>query len=78
MNQNNSVGELKQDEGSEATNTKLLNIDQVCEKLGIKQFSVYKLINQRRLKSVKIGARRLVSYNALQKFIAELEEEYGT
>ena len=55
---------------------KLLSIEQVCRQLGIGQFSVYKLINQRRLKSVKIGARRLVSYNALQKFIADLEE-YG-
>ena len=59
------------------TNQKLLNIDQVCETLGIGQFSVYKLINQRRLKSVKIGARRLVSYHALQKFIADLEDEHG-
>ncbi len=67
----------KINKNEEKINEKLLNIDQVCKYLGIKQFSVYKLINQKRLKSVKIGTRRLISHNALQRFITELEEEYG-
>jgi len=67
---------IKQNEDSKITGIKLFSIDQVCRQLGIGRFSVYQLINQGRLKTVKINARRLVSYNALQKFITELEQEY--
>jgi len=54
-------------------NTQLLNIDQVCAALNIGRVKVYELINRKRLKSVKIGARRLVSVRSLQEFIIALE-----
>ena len=54
---------------------KLLSINEVCEQLGIGHASVYQLINQKQLKTVKIGARRLVSPKALQEFITSLEED---
>ena len=53
---------------------KLLNIDQACERLSLGRWSVYKLINQNRLKTVKIGKRRLVTMNAIDDFIKTLQE----
>jgi excisionase family DNA binding protein len=59
----------------EPNNLKLLSIDQACEYLGLGRWSVYNLINQNRLKSIRIGKRRLVSMNAIQAFISRLEKE---
>jgi excisionase family DNA binding protein len=56
-------------------NNKLLSIDQVCEHLNLGRWSVYRLINQNRLKSVKIGKRRLVSASAVRAFVEKLEQE---
>jgi len=53
---------------------RLLNIDQVCAALNMGRVKVYELINRKRLKSVKIGARRLVSTRSLNEFIERLEE----
>jgi len=58
-------------------NIRLLNIDQVCEALNMCRVKVYELINRKRLKSVKIGARRLVSARALNDFINQLEDSHG-
>ena len=57
----------------ENDNVKLMSIDEACRQLGLGRCSIYKLINQNRLKTVKIGSRRLVSQNAIQAFIANLE-----
>jgi len=54
---------------------KLLSIDQACECLGLGRWSIYKLIRERRLNTVQIGKRRLVTQGAIRKFIAKLEEE---
>jgi excisionase family DNA binding protein len=54
---------------------KLLNIDQVCECLGLGRWSIYRLIKDNRLKTVTIGKRRLVTQGAVRAFIARLEEE---
>ena len=54
---------------------KLVSIDEACEYLGLGRWSVYKLINQNKLKSVKIGKRRLVPVSAIRAFIKSLEEE---
>ena len=53
---------------------RLLNIDQVCAALNMGRVKVYELINRKHLKSIKIGARRLVSVRALNDFIERLEE----
>ena len=55
----------------------LLNINQACERLNLGRWSVYKLINQNRLKTVKIGKRRLVTMSAIRAFIETLEVEGG-
>ena len=57
-------------------NIRLLNIDQVCAALNMGRVKVYELINRKRLKSIKIGSRRLVSTRALNDFINQLEEGY--
>jgi len=56
---------------------KLLNITQACEHLNLGRWSVYRLINQNRLKTVKVGKRRLVTRNAIRAFIETLEAEGG-
>ena len=56
------------------TTVRLLNIDQVCAALNMGRVKVYELINRKHLKSIKIGARRLVSTRALNEFIERLEE----
>ena len=56
------------------TTVRLLNIDQVCAALNMGRVKVYELINRKHLKSIKIGARRLVSVRALNDFIDRLEE----
>ena len=55
-------------------NIRLLNINQVCEALNMSRVKVYELINRKRLKSIKIGSRRLVSTRALSDFINRLED----
>lgn len=56
---------------------KLLNIDQTCEHLNIGRCSVYKLIKQEQLKTIKIGKRRLVTMEAIRSFIGTLEADGG-
>jgi len=56
---------------------KLLSINQACERLNLGRWSVYKLINQNRLRTVKLGRRRLVTMGAIRAFIENLEAEGG-
>ncbi|MDL2327868.1 helix-turn-helix domain-containing protein [Ruminococcaceae bacterium OttesenSCG-928-A11] len=53
----------------------LLGLDQVKEYLGIGHGHLYKLINSNKLRTVKIGARRLVSVKSLREFITQLEND---
>jgi excisionase family DNA binding protein len=54
----------------------LLNpIPAVCERLNIGRTVVYREIAAGRLRSVKVGARRLVSEGALTEYVALLEQE---
>ena len=58
-------------------NLKLLSIDQTCRQLGLGRWNIYKLINENRLLTVKVGKRRLVTPKAIRAFIASLEAEGG-
>jgi len=62
-------------QGENMLDIRLLNINQVCAALNMGRVKVYELINRKRLKSVKIGTRRLVSTRALNDFINRLEED---
>jgi excisionase family DNA binding protein len=62
------------EQDSKDTDMRLLSIPEVCKRLGIGHWSVYKQINKKALKTVKIGKRRLVSVKALNDFISSLEQ----
>jgi excisionase family DNA binding protein len=54
------------------TMPRLLAIKQVIFELGISRTALYELINAGRLKTVKIGRRRLVPIEAIEKLVADL------
>ncbi len=53
----------------------LITTTEAAERLGIHRSTLYDLIRGRKLKTVKIGARRLVRVDALDEAIRLLEEE---
>ena len=66
------------EEGMQNTDLRLISLDQVSSILGLSRNATYNLINTRRIKSVKIGARRLFTTAAVQQYIKSLEESYET
>lgn len=55
----------------------LLTITEACDALKISRWSLYQLINKRRLKTVRIDRRRLVTPADLSALIEELRAEGG-
>ena len=53
----------------------LLTVSEACEALKISRWSLYQLINKRRLKTVRIKRRRLITPADLTALIEELREE---
>jgi excisionase family DNA binding protein len=53
----------------------LITTEDAAARLGIHRSTLYDLIRSRKLKTVKIGARRLVRVSALEETIQLLEEE---
>ncbi len=51
---------------------KLATIDEACRVLGLGRSSIYKLIEGKRLRSVKIGSSRRIWTRDLEKFMANL------
>jgi excisionase family DNA binding protein len=56
-------------------NQMLLSVPEACKRLGVSRNTLYELINARKLVSVKIGSRRLISPRAVAEYIRKLEEE---
>ncbi|MEU0794861.1 helix-turn-helix domain-containing protein [Amycolatopsis sp. NPDC005961] len=54
---------------------RLFTISEASERLRVSRWQVYALINQRRLKTIRIGRRRLVAEPDLTALITELREE---
>lgn len=54
---------------------KLYDIDGVTEVTNLGRTTVFALIKEGKLRSVKVGRRRMIPATALDEFIAELEEE---
>jgi excisionase family DNA binding protein len=52
-----------------------LRVEDVARALGIGRSTVYDLIRSGRLRSIKIGRRRLVPRDAVEALIARLQEE---
>jgi excisionase family DNA binding protein len=46
-----------------------LTVAQVCELAGLSRETVYKLLNSGRLRSTKIGARRVISKTAVRELL---------
>jgi excisionase family DNA binding protein len=53
----------------------LLTVPEAAARLRISKWMLYNLIRSRRLRSVKIGDRRLIPVAAVRDFVAALEEE---
>ncbi len=51
----------------------LLDIPEVCDRTSLGRSRIYEDIGSGRLKIVKVGARTLVSIDALKEWIASLE-----
>jgi len=54
------------------TMPRLLAIKQALYELGISRTAIYELIKSGKLKTVKIGRRRLVPVEAIEELVAEL------
>jgi excisionase family DNA binding protein len=55
-----------------AAPARLNNVEQVQERLGVGHSTVFELIASNKLRSVKVGRRRLVPEQSLRDFIADL------
>ena len=53
---------------------RLLDINEACEALRISRWSMYQLINQRRIKTVRISGRHLITPEDLDAFVESLRE----
>ena len=56
---------------------RLLAIKQVIHELGISRTALYQLINDGKLRTVKIGRRRLVPAEAIDELVAGLADQRG-
>ncbi len=56
-----------------APQLQLLSLQEVGRRLNVGHWMIYKLIGDNKLRTVKIGKRRLVSVQALQDFISQME-----
>ncbi len=52
----------------------LHNVEAVQQRLGLGRSTIFELIAAGRLRSVKVGRRRLISEAAIADFVASLEE----
>jgi excisionase family DNA binding protein len=55
--------------------TDLLTVPEAAARLRVSKWMIYNLIRSRRLRTVKIGDRRLVPVAALRDFLAALQDE---
>lgn len=53
----------------------LLTINEASERLRIGRSTLYDLIRSKRLRTIKIGSRRLVPASAIDQVVASLMEE---
>lgn len=53
----------------------LLSVEAAAAALGLRRTKVYELMGGGRLRSVKVGKRRLLPAEALREFVASLEAE---
>lgn len=54
-----------------------LSVEETCDITGISRWLVYELIKSGKLKSLKIGSRRLIRMTAILEYLEGLEKEGG-
>lgn len=54
---------------------RLLDINEACETLRISRWSMYQLINQRSIKTVRVRGRHLIAPQDLDDFVDRLRAE---
>lgn len=57
------------------TSSLLLTLPEAAARLRISRSSLYRLFDRGEIKSVRVGARRLVSLRTLEAYIERLEDE---
>ena len=62
-------------QGATRNAPKLLSINEACQALRISRWSIYQLINQRRIKTVRVLGRHLIAPQDLDDFVAHLRDE---
>lgn len=55
----------------------MLTVEETCQCLRISKWTLYRLIQNNKLKTVKIGSRRLIRVRAIVEFIDHLEKMVG-
>ena len=55
--------------------SELLTVPEAAQRLRVSRWMLYNLIRSRRLRTVKIGSRRLIRVSAIGAYLAELEDE---
>lgn len=54
--------------------SELLTVPEAADRLRVSKWMLYNLIRSRRLRTIKIGDRRLVPVSAMHDFLRELED----
>lgn len=54
---------------------RLLGLSEACQSLRISRWSLYQLINQRRIKTVRVNGRHLIAPKDLDDFVENLRAE---
>lgn len=57
------------------TRPRLLGLGEACQALRISRWSLYQLINQRRIKTVRVNGRHLIAPKDLDDFVENLRAE---
>jgi excisionase family DNA binding protein len=70
-----AMGRSEQPERSEPPAADMLTVAESCTYLRISKWTLYRLIQDKQLKSVKIGRRRLIPMRAILEFVKNLEAE---
>jgi excisionase family DNA binding protein len=55
--------------------SELLTVPEAAQRLRISKWMLYNLIRSRRLRTVRIGSRRLVRVSAIAAYLSTLEDE---
>ena len=57
------------------TDREFVGVVQLCERFGITRSSMYKLLDDGRIRSVRLGGRRIVPVEEADRFAAELRKQ---